>query len=895
MWYTGATETNARIYYATSPDGLTWTKYNNTIPANSDTTSTEGRIPLGTSGKGDANNVIAPAVIKDGSTYKMWYSGGGSYRIYYATSPDGLTWTKYNNAIPANSDTTSTDGRIPLGTSGKGDDGTASVAVVIKDGSTYKMWYAGYDGSNIYNFYATSPDGLTWTKYNNTIPANSDTTSTDGRIPLGTAGKADADRSTYPAVIKDGLIYRMWYSAYNGGNRRILYATSPDGLTWTKYNNSIPPTSDTTGTQGRIPIGTSGKGDAVGAYRQTNAIKEGSTYKIWYTGAEGGAGINIYYATLETGITANESLPEGWNQITATIGSGNLTLYVNGNQVATGTTPVTWTNNTEKVILGNYFNGSIDELAMWNRALSATEISNIYNYSKTKYYPVFQNKTGTDGSTYQWNVLACDNTNQCSYANNFTFQVNFASSNCGSSTSTTTCAPWWNQSFPSRIKLTINNTAQSENLVDFPVLVVLSSSRIDYTKTQNNGEDIRFTDSDGSTLLQHEIELWNESGNSFVWVKTPQIDSSSSKDFIYLYFNNATVADGQNKTGVWDHHYMIVQHLQEGDSNASNFYKDSTNNSNDGTLNDTDGDTNATGGQIDGAIDFSGDADVINIDDPSNLLDLFRAGGSGVMTLTAWTKRSTTGTHHVIAQKGLDGVEGWVLTIDSGNLIEFEAPGAATYDSTGTIDTNWHHIALVYNSSFDVSFYIDGIFDSDATGASAGTTSSVDFRIGLRNDNVQPFNGIIDEFRISNTTRSAAWINASYKTQTDTYLTYESEESYNSGIMCLDYIDDSNNQSLLIIDSAGNADVYGSFNESATVQPNAGFTVVNSSGTVVASLNKTTGDFIILGSIMDGQGGTCTEPSEGLIVRNGSGNCVAYIDNSGNMWLRGELCYNSNI
>src|SRR3972149_4996736 len=101
-----------RIYYATSSDGLAWTKYDNTIPAPSDGSSTNGKIPMGNSGRGDATWVWGPSGIKDGATYKMWYTGydGTSInRIYYATSSNGLEWTKYDNTIPAISDGSSTN------------------------------------------------------------------------------------------------------------------------------------------------------------------------------------------------------------------------------------------------------------------------------------------------------------------------------------------------------------------------------------------------------------------------------------------------------------------------------------------------------------------------------------------------------------------------------------------------------------------------------------------------------------------------------------------------------------------------------------------------------------------------------------------------------------------
>jgi hypothetical protein len=58
---------------------------------------------------------------------------------------------------------------------------------------------------------------------------------------------------------------------------------------------------------------------------------------------------------------------------------------------------------------------------------------------------------------------------------------------------------WWNASWTARRKLTFNNAAQATNLVGFPVMVRLDSSRIDYAKIQNAGQDLRFVDADNLT------------------------------------------------------------------------------------------------------------------------------------------------------------------------------------------------------------------------------------------------------------------------------------------------------------------------------------------------------------------------------------------------------------
>lgn len=59
-------------------------------------------LNVGPEGSWDEKAVVEPFVIVDGDTYKMWYGGfdGTNYRIGYATSPDGKTWTKADDVNP---------------------------------------------------------------------------------------------------------------------------------------------------------------------------------------------------------------------------------------------------------------------------------------------------------------------------------------------------------------------------------------------------------------------------------------------------------------------------------------------------------------------------------------------------------------------------------------------------------------------------------------------------------------------------------------------------------------------------------------------------------------------------------------------------------------------------
>jgi hypothetical protein len=146
MWYTGGqNKIPWQTGYATSTNGLDWSIYDgNPVIASGGPTSWE------------ASEADGPSVIKDGSDYKMWYYGCtldySSCNIGYATSLDGELWTKY----PGNPVVTGTVG---------GGDVSISWPTVVKNGSTYLMWYLSSDGTNYTGIgLATSTDGIHWTK-----------------------------------------------------------------------------------------------------------------------------------------------------------------------------------------------------------------------------------------------------------------------------------------------------------------------------------------------------------------------------------------------------------------------------------------------------------------------------------------------------------------------------------------------------------------------------------------------------------------------------------------------------------------------------------------------------------------------------------------------------------
>ena len=190
---------------------------------------------------------------------------------------------------------------------------------------------------------------------------------------------------------------------------------------------------------------------------------------------------------------------------------------------------------------------------------------------------------------------------------------------------------WWNTSWQNRKKITFNNTNSAENLTNFPVLVRLSSSNIDFAKIKAAGADIRFLDANG-TPLAYQIESWDDtpgSESATVWVRVPQIDAGSNTDSIWIYYNNTGAADAQNAAGVWDANFAGVWHLNQGTGVTA---VDSTSNANNGT---PQGSPTASTGEIGGALTFATSRLVIAAD---ATLDLSTFSN---WTMSAWVKPTT--------------------------------------------------------------------------------------------------------------------------------------------------------------------------------------------------------------------------------------------------------------
>jgi predicted GH43/DUF377 family glycosyl hydrolase len=192
LWYTGYDGEHERIGYATSPDGSVWTRH-----------ESNPVVDVGPPGSFDELHAWPWSVVDTDGTHRMWYTGqdsSGDYRIGYAESSDGFSWTKHPD---------------PVLEPGPGfDSSNIWTPTVVFDGALYHMWYAGNDGqSHTAIGYAWSADGIEWTKHRDN--------------PVVTAGDRGASNC---GVVRDGSTFHMWYTAFSATAPALInYATSTGG------------------------------------------------------------------------------------------------------------------------------------------------------------------------------------------------------------------------------------------------------------------------------------------------------------------------------------------------------------------------------------------------------------------------------------------------------------------------------------------------------------------------------------------------------------------------------------------------------------------------------------------------------------------------------------------
>lgn len=184
LWYTGQYDGRSEIGFATSTDGVHWTRQTEPV-----------FVP---DQPWEKVAVMCPDVLWDAHThqFRMWYSGGDQYEpdaIGYATSSDGIHWTKKLEPVFAANPQNNWESY------------KVTACQVIHSKGWYYMFYIGFrDIDHAQIGLARSKDGVTdWHR----LP--------DNPIVSPTPGGFDADACYKPCALYNGKQWMLWYNGRN--------------------------------------------------------------------------------------------------------------------------------------------------------------------------------------------------------------------------------------------------------------------------------------------------------------------------------------------------------------------------------------------------------------------------------------------------------------------------------------------------------------------------------------------------------------------------------------------------------------------------------------------------------------------------------------------------------
>jgi len=273
----------------------------------------------GTSETWDAYAIVNSSVVYDGEKYNMYYTAKPKafaknpydMNIGYAYSNDGMNWEKY-------------DSEPILKFKEKWEKYGFYDVMVLFANSVWHMWYTcptDINLSNTYLGYATSDDGITWSKRAEKLNLSKSKSGWDsgGIIPL--------------SIIQYDEIFKLYYWGYEGDdpgdkkNHAIGVAVSEDGINWEKeisYN----------------PIITAGDSNNLDRYIWNlsviyNDSNKDQPYQMWYIGSNKvDENDHVFHAASKNGkvwIKDDESVLDNKNDNWAKFGYQDIEIAKVGN------------------------------------------------------------------------------------------------------------------------------------------------------------------------------------------------------------------------------------------------------------------------------------------------------------------------------------------------------------------------------------------------------------------------------------------------------------------------------------------------------------------------------------------------------------------------------------
>lgn len=213
------------------------------------------------------------SLLREDGIYRMWFSWRPKRSIALLESADGLHWTELPRGVLE-----------PNLETGWEDD--INRPVVVRCGNVYHMWYTGQANAHSWIGYATSTDGISWKRMS-------------ARPVLSPEKSWEQVAVMCPNVLWDEQAkrFRMWYSGGENEPNAIGFATSPDGVAWTKHpaNPIFVPDPRNNWEPDRVT--------------GCQVVRQGDWYVMFYIGFRGIGSAQIGLARSKDGIAAWQRHP----------------------------------------------------------------------------------------------------------------------------------------------------------------------------------------------------------------------------------------------------------------------------------------------------------------------------------------------------------------------------------------------------------------------------------------------------------------------------------------------------------------------------------------------------------------------------------------------------------
>ncbi len=487
-------------------------------------------------------------------------------------------------------------------------------------------------------------------------------------------------------------------------NQKIVPHNSSSGFTVSAWIYFVAPSSD--GLRGIF----SEEYDA--ANKHWGLLVNGSGYLQF----RGWNSTGFIYLTNSSSSVINLSQ---WHLVTFTRTTTTLTMYVDGASVPITNTSGAITNGgvgNPTFRIGAYrndsstkFNGSIDDVMVWNRSLSTSEVLELYTSSLAKY------------NSSQWNLYINQSKNSTAFLDDgvYTYSA-FANDSVGNTNQTETRT------------ISINH---------FPQLSFVSPTPANNSITANRTAIINVSISSYEPGLDMTEFKWNWNGTN------------------YTLYNNSLVLmmNFDNRSSLSE---CTIR-------NQADCIKDLSASGNDGILGNSTSGTDPTwnsSGKYSGAFSFDGSNDFFTLSTTdTSATNNFSFGG--------WFKTSATHEIDSEADGGLGGTSGQKYALypefktnpDTGAGISVGTNGITVYEHSddymppiavysATIGSGWNHIIVVYTNK-QPKIYLNGALVR--TGLTSNKTNVYGSFAGIGGGGWGYFNGSIDDVMVWNSSLTA--------------------------------------------------------------------------------------------------------------------------------------------